>query len=523
MSVRLDFTALPAGGLPELAQAAGGEWSLAPVARHPRNVSARPALASPDYHVAFPGICRTGSGELLVVYREGLTHAVSEDPHDGRIALIRSADGGESWSEPVIIMDGDDYDDRNAAIACLPGGRLVVCWDKWRPPLHRGAYYIVSDDEGHTWSDPVQLQPHPNVHTRSPAVALRDGCWLIPLAEGEGHEISAAFAVIVDPATGQSEMITMGTIADGVADEVCVTRAADEALVALVRSCTLPTLLQTRSTDEGRTWEPAWPSGIPSQYTPADLITLPDGLLVCSFSFRERRNERLVISRDHGRTWEVESSVDVFAGTMAVGGDRSYPASVLVDEATIGTVLYETRAYPEGGTIWFVTTPLVEFDRPPVTALYQADEQALAADLSLPLPPATCQVRLKYRFTGKFGPPPNRLEVGLVAGGETWWAGYQMGNTPDRSGLINAVDLRRERSTAAETLLQQEAVGAWYDDGNEHELVLTWSEDSLRLSLDHREQFAVPAFDLRVDSLVLRTVRAAVAVYELSAQTALEA
>ncbi|MEN6643617.1 MAG: sialidase family protein [Armatimonadia bacterium] len=503
MLQRHDFAAMSPGTLPEGFSASG--WALKPVARHPLNTERMKAVDSPDCHVAFPSICKTLSGELLVVYREAFTHAVSQDPHDGKIALIRSTDGGRSWSERVIIMDADDYDDRNAAIACAPDGQLLVCWDKWLPPLHRGAYFMTSEDDGYTWSDPRKLQPVENVHTRSPALKLRDGNWLIPLAEGEGDGL-AAYATIVNPNTGESEMFPITTLGDkALADEVCVTYASDGAIVALGRSYSHRYLWQTRSVDEGRTWERPWMSEIPSQYSPADLITLDDGRLLCSFSFRERRNERLVLSNDGGATWDIENSVDVFDGTMEVGGDRSYAATVQADAETVGTVLYETKAYPDGGTIYFVRTPLAEFERTPVTALYA--QEAEEAKMQVPVPEGARKIGLRYRFMGKFGEPPSRLEVGLA--GVT--VAYQMGATPDRKGNINWVDAQ---DAEGRTLASQEAAGDWFDDGNEHELRLVLAEEKVALEIDGWRQFEVPAA-AKAESLEITARRASVAIYEV--------
>jgi len=496
-----DFTTMSPGGLPDGFTGTG--WQLASVARHPRNTTAIKAVDSPDYHVAFPSICKAQSGDLLVVYREGFTHAVSEDPHDGKIALIRSTDGGRTWSERVIIMDGDDYDDRNAAIACAPNGQLLVCWDKWKPRKHRGAYAMLSDDEGHTWSDPIRLQPVEDVHTRSASLMLSDGHWLIPLAEGEGDG-QAAYATILDPRTGQSEMIPITPVGDrNLADEVCVARAADGSLVALGRAVRDRYLWQTRSRDEGRTWETPWLSSIPSQYAPGDLIALHNGWLLCSFSFRERRNERLVLSKDHGETWEVENSIDVFDGTMAVGGDRSYPASVQIDADTIGTVLYETQAHPAGGAIYFVTSKLSEFDRPPVTALYAPVEGPASSRpaVTVALPPAAQEIRFRYRFTGRFGDAPNRLEVAL----DDLVFAYQMGATPDRKGAVNQVQANG---------VGHEACGDWFDDGNEHELILRRGADGWTMSLDGHEQITAVGPEAPT-AVTIAAVRAGIAVYEL--------
>ena len=114
--------------------------------------------------------------------------------------------------------------------------------------------------------------------------------------------MTATFFGIFDPKTrGFEEIVATPRGQRNIADEVCVARAPGGDLVALIRSNVDPQLCQIASKDEGRTWAKARTSGSPSQFTPADLITLQNGWLLASFSFRERRNERLVVSRDGGR------------------------------------------------------------------------------------------------------------------------------------------------------------------------------------------------------------------------------
>ncbi len=204
-----------------------------------------------------------------------------------------------------------------------------------------------------------------------------------------------------------------------------------------------------------------------------------------------------MLSKDHGETWEVENSLDVFDGTMAVGGDRSYPASVQIDADTIGTVLYETQAHPAGGAIYFVTSKLSEFDRAPVTALYAASD----AKLAVSLPGEASEVRLRYRFTGRFGDAANRLEVAL----DDLVFAYQMGATPDRKGAINYVEVHGEG---------HEAVGDWFDDGNEHELTLRRGAGGWTMSLDGHEQITAAGPEAPT-AVTLAAVRAGIAVYEL--------
>ena len=69
----------------------------------------------PGRYLAWPTIARTEDGELLVVFSgEREEHSC---PY-GKTQLIRSADGGLTWSDPVTIADAP-LDVRDAGILVL--------------------------------------------------------------------------------------------------------------------------------------------------------------------------------------------------------------------------------------------------------------------------------------------------------------------------------------------------------------------------------------------------------------------
>jgi len=509
------FAALRNDALPPGWKFVGGVWRPRMLIRPERNQNAVAAVKS-DRHVAFPGICMTKHGTLLVVYREGYSHA-SGNPDDGRIMLVRSTDKGRTWSKPELVYDDPTMDDRNAAIACMNDGTLCLIWDKYLRGQHHWAWMSVSTDEGRTWSKPIKVSKDENVHTRSRPLDLGNGRWLIPYSESTHGPTTATYFSIYDPKTGKFEEIAATPRGRrNIADEVAVTRAPNGDLVALIRSNTDPTLWQIVSKDDGRTWSPARPTNIPSQFTPADLITLTNGWLLCSFSFRERRNERLVVSRDNSETWDIENSVDVFAGAAAVGGDRSYPASVQIDDETIGTVLYETRTPPTGGHIWFVTTNLSALDPPKESVLYQADAKAENAFALWPSELRGEAVEFVYRFTGLFGPAPN--VVGLLLSfrdPQNYTAvEFQMGTAANRKAWpVNYVRLVRCEKGKRKTIHGRSAQGGWFDDGNIHRLGARRKGDQWVLMIDGIDQFAAPQSVGCPCGIVVR--RAALAVYEV--------
>jgi len=516
----IDLSALTPDSLAANWSGHAGSWQIKPMSRPERNDSARPAVES-DRHVAFPGICRTQTGALVVVYREGYSHA-SGQPDDGRVMLVRSPDKGKTWSQPVVVQDDPGADDRNAAIECMADGTLCLIWDKYGTgrypkPGHHWAWMRTSTDEGRTWSEPAKVSKDENVHTRSRPLDLGNGKWLIPYSESTSRPTASSYFCIYDPGSGSFEEIAATPLCQrNVADETAVVRAANRDLVALIRSNTDPALFQIVSKDDGRTWSAPRLTSIPSQFTPADLVTLHNGWLLCSFSFRERRNERLVVSRDNGATWDVENSVDLFDGTMAVGGDRSYPASVQIDPETVGTVLYETQTPPAGGRIWFVTTPMSALDPEQRPALYQGDVQADAAFIQWPPQIQGAAVEFEYRFTGLFGSPPNRVGLLLRFQDEANYAAFefQMGAAADRRSVpTNTCCLVECTGGRVRTLSTTTAKGDWFNDGNVHRMAAYRREDEWVCTLDGVDQLSAPASLGRPCGIVTR--RAAVAVYQI--------
>ncbi len=505
-------TELPAGW-----QFVGGSWSVKPLACHEPNRKATAAVVSKN-HVAFPGICKTKKGTLLVIYREGMTHA-SGRSEDGRVMLVRSHDLGKTWSKPELVYDDPTMDDRNAAVSCMNDGTICVIFDKYHNTKgrrsHHWAWLLTSKDEGRTWSEPVKVSKTENVHTRSRAIDLGNGKWLIPYSESTNTPTASCFFAIYDPTTGQFDEIAATPRGQrNLADETAVTMTADGRLLPLIRSNVDPQLFQITSSDGGRTWSNAVMCGIPSQYTPADLVTLDDGRLVASFSFRDRRDERLVVSRDGGKSWDVENSLDIFDGTPTIGGDRSYPASVQLDKDTIATVLYETHPHPRGGKILFVTNKIAQFDAPKQNALYQGDVTAGKASFALwPTATKNSPNGFEYRFTGKFGNPPH--VVGLLLNfkdTKNYTAlEYQMGSSTSRNtSKVNHVQLVKCVDGKSSISNAKTASGDWFQDGNPHRLAVEPRGDQWLFKIDGHPQFSIPKTTGKPCGIITR--QAAVAV-----------
>lgn len=489
--------------------------STANLTRPAANAGVVVAHDSPDYHVAFPGLCVTADGDLLCVFRQGLTHAGSCGD-DGRIVAIRSGDEGATWSEPWVLVDDPAYDDRNAAVETGPDGRIALCWDKYLAPHHYGAWLALSEDGGRSFAPATKVGVRDDVHTRSRPVWVDASHLMVPYSESVAEsENCASYLTHVDLQSGEQEDVAISRLGDrGPADETALAYNVDGSIIALIRDNEQPWLWQTQSNDGGFTWAELWQSEIPSQFTPCDLLQA-DGLMVCSFSFRQRRNERLIVSRDGGRSWDTENSVDVFAATPGIS-DRSYPATVHMPSGALGTVLYESRPHPRGGRIYFCTNSMSQFDAPRETCLY-ADGRHEPALLMLRAPDGDFEVAAAYRFTGLFGTRPHRVGWDVGGGGATLALSYFMGVSPDRwCDFPEGVEAAVERDGSRSVVLRQ-PVSANFCDGREHTLTLRRNGRRCILAVD-----AQPLLEMEMphvaQTVAFRVAGAAVAVYGITAR-----
>ena len=84
----------------------------------------KPLCKEPGRYIGWPTVCRAPNGDLLAVF------SGDRDEHVcpfGKSQLIRSADGGQTWSAPVNICN-TILDDRDSGIISLDDGSLVMSW-----------------------------------------------------------------------------------------------------------------------------------------------------------------------------------------------------------------------------------------------------------------------------------------------------------------------------------------------------------------------------------------------------------
>jgi len=345
----------------------------------------------PGRYIGWPTIVRAADGELLIAFSGDRESHVCPF---GKTQLVRSRDGGKTWSAPETIND-TPLDDRDAGILVSSKGTVLVTWftslafeeiaglkksveGPWRDPIARitsndrtkwlGNWIRRSADGGKAWGefiDSLVSAPHGPIE-------LKDGRQLyLGINQRVGSYKSA------EPPPGQRiaaaesrddgrtwSRIGFVPIPKGVGSggfhEPHVVETGDGKLVGMIRHHGQPgdqVLWQTESADGGKTWTEARPTAIWG--LPPHLIRLRDGRLLVSYGHRRPPfGERGCLSRDGGATWDLAHEILI---QDAPNGDLGYPASIQLDDETVLTIYYQIDRPGEKtclmGTVWKLSAP----------------------------------------------------------------------------------------------------------------------------------------------------------------------
>ncbi len=307
-------------------------------------------------------------GEYLVVFRQADWEGPEVTTHthaSTRTSLIRSKDG-ENWEGPVTV----DAEGGNGTSIARLGNTLLVNNFRWKVvPTERreelegldfilehpeipivsglvGVFTMRSHDNGRHWETPRQLTV-PEVKTMSTAgraVELSDGSWLLPMS---GHEIGDRRDVFPWFARSEDRGETW-KFQGRCANPEGVERLTENRILALRDGRVLSlnrtedgSFWQSFSEDGGATWSPLKDTSIPCLgSSPADLLHLPDGRILCTYGNRRREplGIRACLSEDGGATWKLNE--EILLRDDAVHRDMGYPSTKLLEDGRFFTVYY---------------------------------------------------------------------------------------------------------------------------------------------------------------------------------------
>lgn len=318
----------------------------------------------------FPVLTTTPNGMLVAVLRGAAGHLGLA----GRIDIVRSLDGGQTWTYPNIVADSV-RDDRNPGLGTSTKGAIILSYTCASSYDADGKYIACKRDEveknwdmritrstdnGLTWDEPYELTYTP-LRSCSPfgkMVALPDGtilmpCYGKPAAEVPGVKMdkinvddSCAYLLHShdDGRTwGEASLICIN------AGEPAVMLRSNGQLFAAVRREQMgKTVWGLHSTDGGFTWsEPVQITG--DMKHPGDLLELSNGDILLAYGNRITPPARVegFISRDGGQTWldcllTFSGHLRGYNADFPRHVDLGYPSSVLVpgSKPSSGVTIY---------------------------------------------------------------------------------------------------------------------------------------------------------------------------------------
>ena len=298
-------------------------------------------VANDEHYNAFPGLARLDDGTLVTVYRKGMLHYTDR----GYIVSKRSADGGKTWSEEMVVANNPALDLRDPNIALLSDGALVVNYFQYdfdaRRTVRNGLRVVHSFDGGETWGDPVAVGTGSFVATSAPVLELPNGEVLLAYyGSHEGSRYATAYVNRSDD--GGKWWLGETVIASGPAygkpfQEPNLLLLENGDILATIRSDGERPIIHTSvSKDEGETWsEPKVAfkgSGTPS------VTRLASGGVLMIYRAKIGRNfglPALRVSGDGGATWTADLGETVIDRK---DGDMMYASALQAPDGRIAVV-----------------------------------------------------------------------------------------------------------------------------------------------------------------------------------------
>jgi hypothetical protein len=247
------------------------------------------------------------------------------------IELVRSTDGGASWSDPVVIDEvcGDEFD-QGSQVAVGPSGEVYVAWEFFGEDFATRELRIrKSSDGAATFGPSIKVAD----------VACVGNCFLLQGAFRSGFELPSL-------AVDRSDRATRGNVYLTWHDGGSLT-VSD----ALSGAYGVADVLMSRSTDGGSTWSPPTrvndnPDPVPGgfgtdQYQPAIAVDRKGTVGICFYDRRMDPANFLIdrfcaLSADAGASWKKNKRVTTRRFSATPGQD------LLLDPAYMGD--YDTLA-----------------------------------------------------------------------------------------------------------------------------------------------------------------------------------
>lgn len=269
-----------------------------------------------------------------------------EKNKDVGIWVSRKTNG--SWSTPVEVVNGvqDEttrYPCWNPVLFKPKGGPLYLYYKVGPSPQEWWGLYMTSNDDGKTWSEPVDLPKDILGPIKNQPIQLADGTILSPSSlETKSGDWTSHLEISTDLGKTWTSSGPLNDPKEFGAIQPVVLNYGDGKLQLLSRTKN-EVVSQNWSNDNGKTWDKMTATSLPNPNSGVDGVTLQDGrqLLVYNptgTNWGDRVPLSIGLSTD-GKNWDRVLDLEPLReNTDKEGEEYSYPTVIQAEDGMVHIV-----------------------------------------------------------------------------------------------------------------------------------------------------------------------------------------
>jgi predicted neuraminidase len=282
----------------------------------------------PSCHCA--SITERPQGGLLATWYAGSREGAAD------VAVMSAIHGGDRWEEPRVLFDPPGRPGGNTVVS-THGDELwhfvdVIEGEGWDSA---SLYLLRSHDGGESWTEAQIFDDEPGMMVRHRPLELSSGRLVLPAYDEKTWQ---GLCYLTDDGGATWRRSEQMVAASGCIQPAIIERE-DGTLHALLRSDGRTShAWECASFDRGESWTPCGPSELLNPNSGADMIKLDSGETIACFndSPNQRTPLTLALSHDEGRTWAERRNIENGPG------EYSYP-TLMADSAGSVHLVYTWR------------------------------------------------------------------------------------------------------------------------------------------------------------------------------------
>jgi predicted neuraminidase len=271
-------------------------------------------------------LAKTPSGAILCAYFAGSEEGAKD------VGIWLSSRTLKGWSAPRLVVQESDAPCWNPVLFTLPSGEILLFYKVGQRPNSWSGALIRSNDGGKSWSKAEPLPAGVMGPVKNKPLLLKNGELLCGSSIESWHRWGCWIDITQDQGKtwSKSEPINLKDQLFGIIQPT-IFFTPEGKLRLLARSRSSGYICMATSEDEGRTWTEATNTELPNPNSAIDAVQLQDGriLLIYNHTSTGRTPLNLAISDDGGVHWRP------FYLLENAPGEYSYPSIIQTGDGLV--------------------------------------------------------------------------------------------------------------------------------------------------------------------------------------------